>query len=261
MDKASLIASLAETEEDKILLARVYDKIMNGYSRQIPAVTAFLTPREQALTSSLLRGTDLVFFGGAEEAERKICCYLPEYLTEDYLLEEDGPIRAVRAEFYAGDTLTHRDFLGSLMGSGIKRETVGDIFVSEGSCDFFVTAEILPYLLQNLTSAGRTKLHLRTIGLEEVALPQTKTREIRSTVSSLRLDSIITVGFGLARAKAAAAVEVGKVTLNHMTVEKPDKSVSAGDVIALRGMGKICLQDVGGKTRKDRTTVTVLRYE
>lgn len=262
MDKAALIAKLAETEEDRILLAKVYDRITMASTREIPASTAFLSPREQVLVASLLRHEEIIFFGGTASAERKVCCYLPEYLSEEDLSDDDVcPICAVCAEFYAEDELTHRDFLGSLMGSGIKRETVGDIFVSKGRCDFLVTKEILPYLLQNLTSAGRTKLHLRQIPLEEVMTPQIKTREIRSTVSSLRLDSIIGVGFGLARAKAASAIESGKVTVNHMPVEKPDKSVAAGDVIALRGMGKICLQDVGGKTRKDRTTVTVLRYE
>ena len=262
MDKGALIARLAQTEEDRILLARVYDRIMTGFARQIPACTSFLTPREQILVSSLLHGMDVCFFGGTPSSERKICCFVPEYLSEEELFfGENSPLCAVRAEFYAGDTQTNRDVLGSLMGCGIKRETVGDIHVSEGRCDFFVTAEILPYLLQNLESAGRTKLHLRQISLLEVCVPEVKTREIRSTVSSLRLDSIVSIGFGLARAKAVVAIEAGKVTLNHMAVEKPDKSVCAGATIALRGMGKICLSEVGGKTKKDRLSVTVLRYE
>ena len=120
-------------------------------------------------------------------AEREICCYLPEYLDESWLESEDGPIAAARAVYFEGDTLTHRDFLGALMGCGVKRETVGDIYVAEGRCDFLVTREVLPYLLQNFLSAGRTKLHVEQIALTDVSVPEQKTKMVRDTVPSLRL--------------------------------------------------------------------------
>ena len=147
MDKREQIARMAQTKEDEILLARVYERITSAAARNIPAATAFLSKREQMLAAELLRGQDFVFFGGPAMAEREVCCYVPEYLDESWLTGDEGPIAAVRAVYFAGDTLTHRDFLGALMGCGIKRETVGDIYVSEGSCDFLVTREILPYLL------------------------------------------------------------------------------------------------------------------
>ena len=261
MDKSSLLDKIAQTEEDRILLARVFDKITAGERKNIPAFTCFLTKREQLLVAQMLRGIPVTFFGGAKAAERCVCCYLPDYLEEDVLKEADfSPIAAVRAEFYEADDLSHRDFLGSLMGCGIKRETVGDIHVSRGKCDFVVTKEILPYVLQNLISAGRTKLHLREIGLDEISVPEQDMHEIRTTVSSLRLDSVMGSGFGLARAKAAAAIESGKVTLNDMPCVKPDKPVAEGDKIALRGMGKILLQSVGGKTKKDRLAIVIQRF-
>ena len=154
MDKREQIARMAQTKEDEILLARVYERITSAAARNIPAATAFLSKREQMLAAELLRGQDFVFFGGPAMAEREVCCYVPEYLDESWLTGDEGPIAAVRAVYFAGDTLTHRDFLGALMGCGIKRETVGDIYVSEGSCDFLVTREILPYLLQNFLSAA-----------------------------------------------------------------------------------------------------------
>ena len=134
MDKREQIARMAQTKEDEILLARVYERITSAAARNIPAATAFLSKREQMLAAELLRGQDFVFFGGPAMAEREVCCYVPEYLDEGWLTGDEGPIAAVRAVYFAGDTLTHRDFLGALMGCGIKRETVGDIYVSEGSC-------------------------------------------------------------------------------------------------------------------------------
>ena len=79
------------------------------------------------------------------------------------------------------------------MGAGIGRETVGDICVDKGSCDFFVTAEIAPYLLQTFTSAGRTKLHLSQIPLSGVHIPEPEIKEIRDTLASLRLDSVVSL--------------------------------------------------------------------
>ena len=261
MDKNRLLDKAAQTDEDRILLARVYDKITAGQRKNIPVSTCFLTKREQILAQQVLQGTPVVFFGGTADAERAVCCYVPEYLEEADLYDEDiCPICALRAEFFAEDTLTHRDFLGSLMGSGIKRETVGDIFVSKGQCDFLVTREILPYVLQNLESAGRTKLHLRQISLDEICVPVQDTKEVRATVSSLRLDAVIGAGFGLARGKAADFVEAGRVTLNDMPCEKPDKAVAQGDKIALRGMGKIILETVGGRTKKDRIGIVIRRF-
>ena len=124
MDKREQIARMAQTKEDEILLARVYERITSAAARNIPAATAFLSKREQMLAAELLRGQDFVFFGGPAMAEREVCCYVPEYLDESWLTGDEGPIAAVRAVYFAGDTLTHRDFLGALMGCGIKRDTV-----------------------------------------------------------------------------------------------------------------------------------------
>ena len=260
MDRREQIAHLAATREEEMLLVRVCEKLDTAVQRDIPAATNFLSKREQMLVCEVLRGAPIRFFGGLSTAEREISCYLPDYLDEDWLTGEDGPVAAVRAAFFERDSLSHRDFLGALMGCGIKRETVGDIYVSEGRCEFFLTREILPFVLQNLTSAGRTKLHLEQIPLAEVAPPEQKMKEIRDALPSLRLDALVSSGFGLARGKAAALIESGRVELNYAQCIKPDREVREGDVIAARGIGKLRLETVGGRTKKDRISVTILRY-
>ena len=144
MDKQRCIAAAAETEEDRLLLARIYDKLTRAAGREIFACTGFLSLREQVLTRRLLPHLPLVFFGGCEGAERCMACYLPEYMPEADLFSPEGPVAAVRAGYYEKDALTHRDFLGSLMGLGIKRETVGDIYVSQGQCDFLWHSKCYP---------------------------------------------------------------------------------------------------------------------
>ncbi len=260
MEKREQIAHLAASEQEAILLARVYERMAGAARRGIPAASCFLSPHEQALCEQLLRGMDVRFFGGTEDAERRVCVFLPEYLEESWLSTDDAPVAAVRASFYEKDALSHRDILGGLMGCGIKRETVGDIYVSQGRCECFLLREIVPYVLQNFTGAGRTKLRLETIPLSSVAPPEQATKEIRSTLASLRLDAVVSAGFGLARGKAAALIEGGRVALNHTQCLKPDRLTDEGDVISVRSLGKLRLETVGGRTKKDRISVTVLRY-
>ena len=260
MERREVIARLAQTKEDEILLARVYDRIRTAQERGIPGFTCFLTQREQMLASELLRGTEFRFFGGPETAEREICCYLPEYLDDTYLTGDESPVAALRAVWQDDAPLTHRDVLGSLMGAGIKRETVGDIYVRPGSFDVLVTREIVPYLLENLTSAGRSRLHVSRIAISQIAVPEQKTRQIRDTLMTLRLDSVVSSGFSISRGKAADYIAAGKCELNYAPCMKGDKQTAEGDVITVRGLGKIRLETIGGSTKKGRIAIEITTF-
>ena len=260
MDRSN-IEKIAREPEDKLLLAKLWDKIQAGIRKNIPASTSFLSPREQEMAKFLFGEEDGIFyFGGYESAERKMVAFLPEYLEEGYLLDEDSPIVCLRATFYQGDTPSHRDFLGALMGSGISRESVGDICVGKGSCDFFVTAQIAPYILQNFTGAGRVKLHLEQIPLAEAYIPEPEVKEIRDTLASLRLDSVISSGFRIGRSLAAQHIHAGRAAIDGLPCEKPDKAVEEGAKISVRGLGKIRLTAINGKTKKKRISVVIHRY-
>ena len=167
------IDKIAHNPEDRVLLAKLWDKISAGIRRNIPANTCFLSPRELEMARFLFGDEPgLCTFGGYEDAERKMLVYLPDYLEEDSLYEDDSPLVCLRATYFEEDILSHRDFLGALMGAGIARETVGDICVGKGCCDFFVTAEIAPYILQNFLSAGRTRVHISMIPLRDAQIPE-----------------------------------------------------------------------------------------
>ena len=260
MDRSN-IEKIAKTPEDKVLLAKIWDKLTAGMRKNIPANTAFLTLRELDMCRYLFGNQEGLFaFGGYEGAERQMLVYLPEYLEKESLYDEDSPLVCLRATFYGGDTPSHRDFLGALMGEGITRQTVGDICVGKGQCDFFVTAEIAPYIEQNFLSAGRTKLHIARIPLKEAQIPEPEVKEIKDTVASLRLDSIISSGFRIGRSLAAQYISAGKAAIDGLPCEKPDKTVSEGMKISVRGLGKIKLTAVNGRTKKDRISVIIHRY-
>ena len=260
MDRSN-IEKIAKTPEDRVLLAKIWDKISAGMRKNIPANTGFLTLRELDMCRYLFGSQEgLLSFGGYADDERQMLIYLPEYLEMDSLYEEDAPLVCLRATFFDGDTPSHRDFLGALMGAGIARETIGDICVGKGQCDFFVTAEIAPYILQNLIGAGRTKVHLEKIPLSEVSVPEPETKEIRDTVASVRLDSIISSGFRIGRSAAAQYVSAGKAAIDGLPCEKPDKTVDAGAKISVRGLGKIKLRSINGQTKKGRISNIIDRY-
>lgn len=260
MDRGN-IEKIATNQDDKILLAKIWDKIHAGLQRNILSYSCFLTPRELEMTRYLFGNLEgLYSFGGYTNAERKMLVYLPEYLDEAHLMSDDSPVVCIRAAFFQGDTPSHRDFLGALIGSGIARESIGDICVGNGSCDFFVAKEIAPYVLQNFTGAGRTKLHLSAVPLCQAHIPESQTQQIRDTVASLRLDSIISSGFRISRTLAANYVESGKVAIDGLPIEKSEKIIPEGAKISVRGLGKIQLKSVGGQTKKGRISVVIDRY-
>lgn len=255
------IEKIAHTSEDRMLLAKLWDKINAGLRRNIPTNTCFLSQREQEMARCLFGEIGgLHAFGGYPGAERKMLCYLPDYLEESELLSDDSPVVCLRATFFEADILSHRDFLGALMGSGIARESVGDICVGTGCCDFFVTSEIAPYILQNFLSAGHTRLHLEQVALADAHIPEPEFKELRDTLASLRLDSVISSGFRISRSLASQHIASGRAAIDGLPCEKPDKSVTEGMKISVRGLGKIKLASIGGQTKKGRISITIHRY-
>lgn len=255
------IDKIAQTGDDRMLLAKLWDRINSGICKNIPVSTCFLSPRELEMARFLFGDvTGLHAFGGYEDAERRVLAYLPEYLEESCLYSEEAPIRCISASWHPSEVLTHRDLLGALMGLGISRDTVGDICIANNRCDFFVTNEIAPFILQNFISAGRTKLQVAEISLTDASIPEPETKEIRDTVASLRLDSILSSGYRIGRSLACQYITAGKVAIDGLPCEKPDKPVAEGSKISVRGLGKIRLRKVGSQTKKGRISITLDRY-
>lgn len=255
MTQREKLEILADGPEERMLLAKILDRVTSAQRRNIPAFTGFLSLREQELVRRLVGQTGLQFYGGYEQAERRIAAWLP-----DYLPEAEPPIACLCASYYPAEHPSHRDFLGSLMGMGIKREVLGDICVCPGRCDLFLLAEMAPYVLQNFTSAGRTRLHVEEIPLSQAQAYQPETKPVHGTVSSLRLDSILAVGFQISRGQAAQRIAAGAVAVDGAVCTKADRILDEGVRISVRGLGKIRLRQISGLTRKGRTGIELERY-
>ena len=173
---------------------------------------------------------------------------------------ESCPVRALRCTWSGGQKLTHRDFLGSILGLGLDREKVGDLLVGDGRCDVLALEEVADFLVFHMEQAGRVKLKCSPLPLDRLEPPAVETRTIRDTVSSLRLDAVAASGFSLSRGKAADLIASGRVQLNHRECVKPDHAVAQGDVLSCRGLGKCVLTEVGGPSKKGRILIVLERY-
>ena len=262
MEKRILLDRFAADSEERLVLAQVLDRMESVSRRQECACSAFLSPKERLDAEAMLRAaqsTPWLSYGGYDEAERRMLLFLPDWMEPEYAAPEEQ-LALVRCTWFQEDTLTHRDFLGALMGLGLRRDTIGDILVAEASCDLLVLPTVAGFIRDNLTSAGRVRVHNQLLPVDQVHLPQQARKLIHDTVAAMRLDSVASVGFSISRAKAHEAIAQGRVAVNWQDTDKSDLAVHEGDVISCRGLGKCRVAEVGGLSRKGRINITVERY-
>ncbi len=219
--------------------------------------TAFLTPAEQyALSAWARRAADcrMILRGGVEGAERCAAFFLPFYMDEDDF-DESEYIRCVRVTAGFGQP-GHRDYMGAVLGLGIKREWLGDIVVEGGVAHIFCLNTVAEHLLASLDKVGRYGVKTKEVALYEAPVPKIEMKEVTFSVMSLRLDAVAAGMFNLSRTSAAGMIAAGEVSLNYSECLRPDAQVQPGDIVSVRGHGKGSLASVGGQSRKGRTFVT-----
>jgi len=195
-----------------------------------------------------------MLFGGYPEAERQIAGF-----SVAPMIEQDFPVRALKLRWPHQTGPGHRDILGSVLGLGIQRQWVGDILVDKEKAVLFASETIARHIAANMTQAGRVSLQVELLAVLP-AMEAAQGTPFRDTVSSLRLDALVASGLNLSRAKAVAVIETGHVKLRHVQTLRPDARVEEGDIISVRGMGRLQLSQVGKPTRKDRLPVILTRF-
>lgn len=219
--------------------------------------TAFLTPAEQYAVqawAATMPDCRLLLSGGAAGCERAAAFFLPFYMSQDEF-DAGEYFSAVRAEARFGSP-THRDYMGAVLGLGIKREWLGDIWISGSTAEIFVLKSVERHVADGLDKVGRAGVKTEIVGLDSVTPPQRNVKKISFSVKSMRLDAVLAGMFGLSRTAAAAAIAEGAASLNYSQCMKNDAQISEGDVISLRGSGKGSVSSLGGMSRKGRIFVT-----
>ena len=244
-------------DDDEALLRRRLTELAQRADRMgFPTFSEFLTPPQAqwAFAAAREAGVTVALSGGFEDAERQMARFLP---ADSW--EEPYPISALLLTWPHQSAPTHRDLLGSVMGLGIRRGMVGDIVVEAEQAYLFAETTMCQHIDSVLASAGR--VHLQVQLLDELPVPKPpEGRQVRDTVSSPRLDAVIAGGFSISRAKAAALITAGHVKLRHTPCIRTDVHVCEGDVISVRGLGRLKCCEIGQPTRKGRYPLNMLRF-
>lgn len=263
MTKTEILDRCAVDADSRLTLGRVLDKAQMTESRNVPGHSQFLSDGEQALSRKALEhmgNPRHLFWGGYEGASRRVCVFLPDW-QEKFLPEgEDDPLAAVEIPMPREANLTHRDFLGAMMGLGLTREVTGDILVGEDKCQVVCLKSVLGILLSQWSEVGRYPIKIREIPLSALEPMESAGKIKTETFQSLRFDAVAASGFGISRAKAASYISSGKVLLNHLPCTKPDRILEAGDSLSGKGLGKCVLKQVNGQSRKGRIIVELERF-
>lgn len=250
-------------------LAQRAEQYREGYS-------AFLTPKEQIIAARILaqRKFDCVtfFFGGFDGSERNRLFAIPEYMAfegelcakniyENFNETVSDAIVPVKVQGSGYKKLTHRDYLGSLLGLGIERSVVGDIAVlDEFSAVIFCDSKIAEYILLELKKIGSDTVKTKRFDLPEDFCVKREFQNISDTVASARFDCVVSALCGLSREKAQGVIRIGEAELDYFTEDRPDRTVSEGSVISVRGFGKFIVVSLSEQTKKGRLRLLANKY-
>ncbi len=225
-----------------------------------PAYTRFLEPpmEREAQSAANAAGVRASFWGGYSGAERRVAAFH----AEDPPAEADYPIACLALNWnpkFANPG--HRDLLGAVMGLGLERDATGDIAPGEadGCAYLFAHEDVEDYIRGNLESAGRAALRVEP-AREAPALREPEGTQLRVTVSSERLDAVVAAGLKLSRGEAQRLIESGLVKRNHVPELRGDAHLETGDLLSVRGYGRMRIIDFEGRTRKGRLAVRIFRY-
>ena len=257
---------MRDVRELEGLYARLED-IKKRAIRGELGISAFLSPRELHYACAYLGANGYLTYGGYKDAERKRIYFLPEYMEGIEGVEslsdfgEDCMISAISVKGSGFVRLSHRDFMGSLLGMGIERSVIGDIVVTDTeSAVVMCDSKIADFLINEWTEVGHDKVRCSCVTPGEDFAPERKYAPINDTVASARLDCIVAALCNLSRERARVCVVSGLCELNYECEERPDREVVPPALISVRGYGKFKVCSIGEQTKKGRFRLAAQKF-
>jgi RNA-binding protein YlmH len=261
MNKKEILNKFSDKEE-KLTFAKILDTITLVDKQKSIVFSSFLNPAILIKMDGIMKNfenLDVKYkpFGGIEEAERKMVAFYPANIEVEDL---NFPIISLSVTYNQkySKSLTHRSFLGSIIGLGLDRSVIGDIIVKEEETIIFVSNTISEYIIANLEKVGSTKVNVsnnnKIIKKEDIG------KEMTVSVSSMRLDNILASVFKISRSKSNEFIKSGKVFINWNVVLNASKTTEVGDLITLRGFGRIKIKEVLRKSKKDKFILDIIKY-
>ena len=259
-------------ETDILLLEnRLVELSRTAYQRDIITYSDFLNLNEQNILHTLPKDrlfTRFVSFGGYGMAERQMSAFIPDALYLRWGKNQLEP-EEIQYPFCAlkisplnkkfAEDLNHRDYLGAVLNLGIERSKTGDILIDGGSALLFAHIDLADMICRELTRVRHTSVRAEVIPVSEIHYTPVF-EEIKGTVASVRLDSLLALAFSSSRTRLTGLIEGAKVYVNGRLITSNGYQPAEGDVVSVRGMGKFRFDSIGARTRKNRIMVVIHKY-
>lgn len=254
MDRKTLINSFGEDERVDVL--NLYDKYELAIDNDITMFgNGFYTPNIWKMFQKNFssKSFSVDSYGFFDDAERQMISFNNIYDTP-------YPMKVLKIENVSKfNNPTHKDYLGSIMGLGIKRNKIGDLLLKDGCCYVPVCEEIEEFIVSNLTTVGRAPCRVSVLeeGIEP-PLPEFKEEVI--LVQSLRVDSIVSKLAKISRGNSQKIINEGKVLIDYNRISDKSKEIQPGERITIRGIGKFILGDIVGNSKSGKYKVMIKKY-
>ena len=248
-------------KEESMLQKRLVELSRLAYNRGIVVFSDFLNLNELNILHTTPKNMFLSqyeTYGGYDLSERQMAVFLPDALYYDY----EYPVRTIEVSPVNkrfAEELNHRDYLGALMNLGIERCKIGDILVEDQRAVVFIKEELADYVMENLTKIRHTNIKTAFSDVLQTDY-EPRYEELKGTVSSVRLDSVLALAYPVSRSKITLQIESGKVFVNGKLITSNGYRLKEGDIISVRKTGRISYQGILSETKKGRYMISVRKY-
>lgn len=248
--------------DEREFVERAAEWIENAARYHEQKLTDFLDPRQAYILSTLAArepDVQIRLEGGSEHAERKRALIAPDYAD---LSQEDMQLTVleITPEGQRFTELEHGDYMGSLLGLGMKRDKIGDIHVLDDGCHTVVAREIASYLNLNMNQVHRLHVMTSLLPIEQLRAAEQELQTMELSVASMRLDGIASDVYRLSRSKILVPIKAGRCKVNWKPEEDPSHALKEGDVVSVQGMGRFKVLELEGITKKGRYRVKIGKF-
>ena len=248
--------------DSKYLNNSINEKIGRVINKEIIELTDFLDPSEINSAEEVLKKyrneIGFSFYGGPEYSERKRLLIFPcgcNILSKDF---EISVIQATAPKLQK--EIGHRDVLGAIIGLGIKREKLGDIFIIPEGAAVIAETSIARFIADNFPIIKNNSFYTEIMDADIYAFPEISLTEKVINVASFRLDGLLAKAYNLSRTSSQEYISSGKVKVNHRIVEKTDYQLNPGDLVSVRTKGRFMIKEELGRTKKDNLRIKLDIY-
>lgn len=248
-------------KEELLLQKRLAELSRFAYTREIVTFSEFLNLNELNILHTTPKDmllSQYKTYGGYGLSERQMAAFLPDALYYDYQypiqIIEISPVNRKFAE-----ELSHRDYLGAVMNLGIERCKLGDILIEDGKAILFAKEELAGYIMEHLTRIRHTTVKTSILSTFEDSY-EPRYEELKGTVASVRLDTVLSLAYPLSRSKITGPIEGARVFVNGKLVTSNGYRLKEGDILSVRKMGRIGYNGILSETKKGRYMVSIRKY-